>query len=519
MRKYLFVAILSSLVLFTMTTGLSGLVTSSSDSWTTGGPYGGYINSLAMAGTNPDVIYAGTESGLFKTVDGGDTWTGTGFPNTLVRVVQVAPGNPNTVYAGTDDGIYKSEDGGSIWTQKGLSGARVNAIAIDPGNPLTLYAGTGWPNKIISGEIVAIFKSTDGGEIWEDKYSEPAEDAIMALLVDADDSSYIYAGTNGGYGSPLGRSIDGGDTWFGKPIGADSLVALAMTPAGSDQPAIYAVGDDDVYKSTDSGDSWTPTYIPFTSETSPLAVDPNNPNTIYVGSRYYQGNLFKSTDGGDNWSIKANGLPTGGVPSSIVIDPRNSAIHFGLSEGGVYKSTDGAESWSFSSQGMNNTYINDLAVHPTSSGTVFAAVKGRGHYLTNTTNGGTSWDYLSDSPTDRGAVAIDPQTPSTMYAGFGWRGRSNQVYSLDKSINGGQGWTSTGNLFSTIGYHYVGVSDIWVSPSDSTTILVAVAGEPQQGDGIYRSADGGATWEQPRAIWATTLAADPTNDQILYFGT
>ena len=59
-------------------------------SWTTGGPYGGYINSMAMA-PNPDVIYAGTEGGVFKTIDGGDTWTVTGFPQIPVRAIQVAP--------------------------------------------------------------------------------------------------------------------------------------------------------------------------------------------------------------------------------------------------------------------------------------------------------------------------------------------------------------------------------------------------------------------------------------------
>jgi len=293
-----------------------------------------------------------------------------------------------------------------------------------------------------------------------------------------------------------------------------------MTPAGSIPAAIYAIGGgDDVYKSTDGGDSWTPTYTPYISYASPwaLAVDPNDPNIVYVGTHYYQGRFYKSPDGGDNWSIKADGLPPS-CPSSIVVDPGNSAVFAGLSEGGVYRSTDGAENWSFSSQGMNNTYINGLALHPTSSGTVFAALKGRGHYLANTTNGGTSWGYLVNSPTDRGAVAIDPQNPSTVYAGFGWRGRSNQVYSIDKSTDGGQSWTSAGILFYTFEYDYLGVSDIWVNPSDSSMILVAVAGWGTDGGGVYKSTNGGAEWDRTRNFWANTLAADPTSPELLYFG-
>ncbi|HUV45370.1 MAG TPA: M4 family metallopeptidase, partial [Dehalococcoidales bacterium] len=114
-------------------TGIS-IESEGTSQWTTNGPYGGYVNSLAMAGTNPDIVYAGTERGVFKTADGGATWTKTGFPEILARVVQVAPGDPDIVCAGTDDGIYKTGDGGSTWTHKGLSGARVNAIAIDSTN-------------------------------------------------------------------------------------------------------------------------------------------------------------------------------------------------------------------------------------------------------------------------------------------------------------------------------------------------------------------------------------------------
>jgi len=512
MRKYLFAALLSSLILFATTTGLSGLVTSSSASWTTGGPYGGYVNSLAMATANPDIIYAGTQSGVFKTADGGTTWTKTGFPETLVRVVQVAPDDPDIVYAGTDDGIYKSENGGSTWTRKGLSGARVNTIAINPLTSLVVYTGTGPPGRV--------FKSTDGGGTWVRKLSEATDSAVVAILVDTDDSSYVYAGIRDGYAG-LARSSNGGETWVKAVSYYYNVVALAMTPAGFDPARIFAVvtaQNPDVYVTADRFKTWGSTGAPNMPYNAPwtLAVDPNDPFTVYVGAG---GSLYKSPSGTNEWLKKANGLPAG-VPSSIVIDPRNSdALYASFSESGVYKSTDGADSWNSSSQRMNNTYINDLAVHPTSSDTVFAAIKGSGHYLATTTNGGTSWGYLLDSYTDRGAVTIDPQNPSTVYAGFGWRGRSARVYSLNKSRDGGQSWTRTGHLFSTWKYHYVGVSDIWVKPGDSRSILVAVAGYGTVGGGIYKSINGGATWQRTYNFWATTLAADPTSNQIVYFGT
>jgi photosystem II stability/assembly factor-like uncharacterized protein len=516
---------LGLLLFLTLTLAQAFTAYADTASWSSGGPCGGYLDSLAMA-TNPDIIYAGTKSGVFKTVDGGATWTKTGFPENRVRVVQVAPDNPAIVYAGTDhgappvsaeDGIYKSEDGGSTWTHKGLSGARVNAIAIDPFNPDILYAGTGKPLSSYGGEIIGIFKSTDGGETWQEKLSAGL-DAVAALLIDADNSSHIYAGVYGGDG--FRKSTDGGETWVSRTVGGREVVALAMTPTGFNPPVIYAVTlGDDVYKSTDRGESWTPTNTPFISGASPwaLAVDPNDPHVVYAGTHYYQGRFYKSTDAGSTWSIKTNGLPPS-VPSGIVIDARNSDVYAGLSEGGVYKSTDGTESWHSTSQGMNNTCINDLAVHPTSSDTVFAAIKGEGHHLAKTTNGGSSWDFLVGSSTNRGAVAIDPQNPSIIYAGFGWKGRTNRIYSINKSADGGQSWTNTGYLFYTTGYHHVGVSDIWVNPTDSDTILVAVAGYATVGGGVYKSTDGGETWEETYGFWAATLATDPTDPQVLYFG-
>jgi photosystem II stability/assembly factor-like uncharacterized protein len=476
---------------------LSGVLSTNSTPWTTEGPFGGYINSLTLATTNPDIIYAGTDGGLFKTIDSGHIWTKTSFPEMVVRVVQVVPDNPDIVYAGTtDDGIYKSEDGGDTWTQKGLSGARVNAIAIDPINPYTLYAGAG-----------GIYKSTDGGETWQLKYSEGE---VAALIIDADIPSYIYAGINIMDRPGLRKSTDGGETWVSIKVGnlsTDNVVALAMTPAGSTPSVIYAVNsvDADVFKSTDRGESWTRTNTPGISSVSPwaLAVDPNNPNVIYVGTQYNKGGLYKSTDGGNTWSIEVKGLPYA-CHSSIVINPRNSTVYAGLSNGGVYKSKDMGESWNFSSHGMNNTWIEALAVHPTSSDTVFAGIKGKGHHLAKTTNGGTSWDCLVNSPTNIQAIAIDPQTPSTLFVG-----RDESVY-IYNSTDGGQSWVGT-RLIRVIGGRPVfGVSDIWINPTDSNIIMTTV---DHQDAGVFRSTDGGVSWTRTHVCKATTLAADPNESQ------
>jgi photosystem II stability/assembly factor-like uncharacterized protein len=416
-----------------------------------------------------------------------------------------------------------------------LSGAWVNAIAIDPLNHETLYAGTGRWLQQPPEEITGIFKSTDGGETWQLKLPSDGLDAVEALLIDTDDASRIYAGVRpwGSASDGFCKSIDWGETWACKdsdpPYTADEVEALAMSSAGFDPPVIYALGGDYVYKSTDRGEVWARTNINANALWS-LSVDPNDPDVVYAGTGrwrvtwpvdeiYNHSELHVSTDGGDTWSKKDDGLPEGAI-TSIVIDPRNSDVLVGLSAGGVYKSTDGAENWNMSSQGMNDTWIDDLAVHPTLSDTVFAAIWGGGHHLAATTSGGASWDYFlgTESPTGLGAVAIDPQEPATLFVGGVGEGYGygNSVY-VHKSIDGGQNWTPA-KLFSKEDYFYSRVSEIWVKPSDSTTILVAVASDGTDGGGVYRSTNSGATWSQTYSFWASTLAADPTSPEVLYFG-
>ncbi len=503
-------------------------VTLETTSWVSDGPYGGYVICLAIDETDPDVIYAGTESGIFKTVDGGANWTKTGFAETLVRVVKVASSDQQVIYAGTDEGIYKSEDGGITWIQTGVPGTRVNTIAIDPGNPQIVFIGTARRGQ---GPDGSIFKSTDGGGNWELKYSSDL-DLVVDVLIDTDNSSYIYAcgyaiGGNGDYKGFL-KSMDGGETWVGKHLSYtgpwDDVLALAITPVGTSPSVIYSIagGDgsvgywSDVYRSTDRGESWTEAHLPLRFiRNSPIVVDPESGNRIYVVAQDDRGRLFRVDFDAGNYEAVADGLPLQ-FPSSLVINPQDgNVLYAGFARNGVYKSTDEAGSWDPSVQGLNNTYIEGLATHPTSSGTVFAAM--RGYNLATTANGGTSWDYLAGSPSNLGSIAINPQNPSTIFAGQ--RQQYPIRFYLHKSTNGGQSWTDVEFLYNFFGTVQLGVSDIWIHPSDPSTMLLAVEGFGTGGGGVFRSTDAGATWDRKYSFWGTALAADPAKPGTVYFGT
>jgi len=514
-------------------------------SWASGGPYGGYINSLAMSQTNPDILYAGTDYGVYKTTDGAATWTKTGFPQTKVLIVQVHFNNPDIVYAGTfQDGIYKSDDGGSTWTQKGMSGQNVNTIAIDPNNANILYAGTGSWSWAYEEEIIGIFKSTDTGETWTTliswvEYGVCGWSQVNCILVDPDNSSNIYAGgDNSGYCSSFGgflKSTDGGETWVDKAFvpsySANEVTALSMTPSGSNPPVIYAIGASiyhlDLYKSTDRGENWTKIENPYSSipwKGKVLAVDPIDPKWVYVGtSDTYYSPIWAYNDDEDEWYyIFSEGLLLK-PPSSLVINPQESKVFYaGFSEGGIYKYIKETTNWRLSNHGINNTYITDLAVHPTSSATVFAAAKD-GYQLAETTDGGTSWDYLVRSGYDFGAVSIDPQNPSTLYIGHDWH--HSYHFSIFKSTDNGQNWTGLEFLSCTGSDCNTRIADILINENNSDHLLVATTQEYSSYQGLHgvgvlmRTTDGGVTWDQLLyECSSTALAADPNNPNIVYSG-
>src|SRR5262249_50518537 len=111
--------------------------------WTSHGPEGGTVSSLAVAAANPLVVYAGGPGGVCASTDGGAHWTARnhGLASLDVRAVAVDPGDALTVYTatwggGNGAGVFKSSDGGASWApiDVGLASLAAAALAIDPTN-------------------------------------------------------------------------------------------------------------------------------------------------------------------------------------------------------------------------------------------------------------------------------------------------------------------------------------------------------------------------------------------------
>lgn len=250
-------------------------------------------------------IFLATDDGLFTSTDGGDTWKLASRVGTISLLID--PLNPTTLYGngsveGGAAGIIKSSDSGLTWVSKNMGLPKLFSVfhlIIDPVNPLTLYvSGLGVGDSF--GELPPrphyFFKTTDGGDNWEEIRSLSLFQAPDLLAIDPHDPSRLFLDT----ASLLYRTQDGGATW--KLMSDHSGYGpLAVDPKASG--VLYGIGVG-VGKSTDDGRTWArisqglPAQFFFRS----FVAVPTTPTTLYLGTG---DGIFKSSDAGASWQRSA----------------------------------------------------------------------------------------------------------------------------------------------------------------------------------------------------------------------
>ena len=538
--------VLVSLAIFVAALG-SSTVWAGSNVWTSIGPKGGPIRALTVDSQNPGTVYAGTSGGgVFKSTDGGRNWTAanSGLTALDVRILAIDPQDTTTLYAGTHNsssGVFRSTDGGASWSaaSSGLPEfPGVLALAIDPQNPSTLYAGT---------QFNGVFKSTDWGAsgtavnfgLPTDPYTQRLI-GVTAVVIDPQNSSTVFAcvGGNGVF-----KSTDGGATWnsvnSGLPNNFNGASFLAIDP--QTPGTVYAATGSGVFKSTDGGASWSAANsgLTFTSVNA-LVIDPQNSSTLYAALAGATGEVFKSTDGGASWSAVSSGLMLTSV-TALAIDPKNPGTLYAGGDGGVFKTTDGGASWNPANTGLPIVWIaaagsylvagvNILAIDPQNPSTLYAGTVG----LFKSTDGGTSWteaDYGLPvdlaGPYGVGVLAIDPQNPSTLYAGTNVNISLEDLGGIFKSTDGGASWTEADyGLPPFPNGFYVGARSLAVDPRNRNTVYTGLYFLGIYG-GVFKSTDGRASWTEadsglPTGPWGVSavdsLLIDPQNPSTVYVG-
>lgn len=249
---------------------------------------------------------------------------------------------------------------------------------------------------------------------------------------------------------------------------------------------------------------------PYGGVITALAIDPNNPSTLFATTHRGFG-VFKSVDGGDTWQVLRDlAFETA---YSIAIDPVNSDIILIGSWKTIYKSVDGGNTWRkvFTvEEGGSGYEVNTIAIAPSDHSIIYANLKNRG--LLKSTDEGKTWKEISVGVDDFDieTLAVDPQNPSLVYAGDFWNEKG--VY---RSSDGGNHWTPINNGLQDKWGRTASVRALLIDPQDPLTIYAG-------GNSVYKSTDGGDSWgetDMRTGGCIQALALDTKNPQVIYAGT
>jgi photosystem II stability/assembly factor-like uncharacterized protein len=207
------------------------------------------VKVLALDPNNPETIYAGCigDGGLFRSYDGGESWSriGTNLP-TNIQVTAIAITKNSHLYVALwQQGIFESKDG-EKWEKRntGLESLLIRAIAINPIHPEIIYAGT----------QDGIFGSIDGGNRWKKLTKPPSQPKVWTIAIDPLATNVVYLGA---WLSGISCSYNFGEGWEKRNQGLLNTCVHCLAMDTNNSGVMYAGTEKGVYKSLDSGLSWT----------------------------------------------------------------------------------------------------------------------------------------------------------------------------------------------------------------------------------------------------------------------
>ena len=409
--------------------------------WSSLGPEGGDVRSLAYDPANPDHIILGTSTGvLFVSNDAGHSWTrfahlGPNDDYVLDHVV-FDPQNPKKLYVSAwsfqnqqAGDVFRSHDGGKNWEPvPGMHGKSVRALAISASDSKVLVAGT----------LEGVYRTKDGGNNW-DRIS-PANHAdiknVESIAVDPSNPDVVYAGT----WHLAWKTPDGGATWqhINKGMIDDSDV-FSIIVDKANPSIVFASACSGIYKSESSGELFKKIQgIPFSARrTRVLKQDPTNASIVYAGTTE---GLWKSSDLGKTWKHVTN---SDVVVNDVLVDPRNSQhVLLATDRMGILSSADGTQTFSASNQGFSHRYIAAIEADHSDPKTIYVGLINDqelgGVFMSR--DGGAHWQQRSTGLGARDVFTLKQAGNGTLVAGT-----NRGMFLLDKN---GATWRPSNTVVS-----------------------------------------------------------------------
>ncbi|MGH8427424.1 MAG: WD40/YVTN/BNR-like repeat-containing protein [Gammaproteobacteria bacterium] len=494
--------------------------------WRLVGPFhGGRSDAVAGVPGQPRTFYfGGADGGIWKSTDAGHNWHNVSdccLAVGSIGALAVAPSDPDVVYAGTGepfprgdmatgDGMWKSTDAGKHWQHVGLDRTRViSRILVDPHNPAHVYVAA-------LGHIFGpnpqrgVYETADGGAHWKRILYVNAQVGANDLAMDPRNPNILYASmwrvsrrpwnfSSGGPGSGLYKSTDGGAHWtaIGRNPGfaPGTLGKIGIAVAPSDPNRVYALveaQEGGLYRSDDGGATWRrldsdPNLTTRAFYFGRLYVDPANADHLL--SPHAEG-LLVSRDGGAHFR---NLYAQGGDNHVLWINPLHLEDMIVGNDGGATVTLDGGKSWSSEDNQPTGQFyhvaVDDrFPFHIYGSQQDFATLETASRDTSDYDIGRKDWRVIAQW--ESGYAVPVPGTPWLTYssAGIGGLLESYDEHSGQHLFFGPWPEEATGSAAAGLKYRFQWTFPVLVSTHDSHALYVG-------SQYVMKSADGGNSWQ------------------------
>jgi len=429
-----------------------------------------------------------------------------------IGCLAIAPSRPDEIWVGSGesnsqrsvaygDGVYKSVDGGQSWENMGLARSlHIGRIIVHPANADVVYVAAEGPLWGPGGDR-GLYKTTDGGKTWDLVLEIDADTGIVDLVMDPRDPDVLYAASyqrrrhtwtliNGGPGSGIHKTTDGGATWTeltsGLPAVDMGRIGLAIAPKAPD--TVYAIieaaqGKGGFFRTTNGGASWSKQsdYVAGSPQYyNEIVADPIDPNRLYSMDTF----LATTTDGGKTWdrlSFESKHVDD----HALWIDPDDTRHLLAGCDGGIYETFDRGKTWRY----MPNLPVTQFYRVAIDYDEPFYNVYGGtqdnntigGPSRTTFAHGASNREWFFTLGGDGFKPAIDPTNPNIVYCQW----QHGNLSRWDKASGENLGIQPAAEIGEVLKWNWN--SPLQISPHDHKRLYFAC-------QKVFRSDDMGHSW-------------------------